>query len=110
MINLVRSQIIIGDVDEEGCHILLVFRWIKVKREAMGTFRSWCDQFQGTARSRNDDFIFFFSKLLFVYRLDFGNKKNAKEVYQCPGFTKAYLHGSGAIRGACVIILSFLYV
>ena len=76
----------------------------------MGTFKSWCDQFQGTVRSRNDDFIFFFSKLLFVYRLDFGNVKNAKEVYQCQGFTKAYLHGSGAIRGACVIILSFLYI
>jgi len=76
----------------------------------MGTFKSWCDQFQGTVRSRNDDFIFFFSKLLFVYRLDFGNVKNAKEVYQCQGFTKAYLHGSGAIRGAGVIILSSLYI
>ena len=28
-------------------------------KEAMGTFKSWCDQFQGTVRSRNDDFIFF---------------------------------------------------
>ena len=53
---------------------------------------------------------FFFSKLLFVYRLDFGNVKNAKEVYQCQGFTKAYLHGSWVIRGAGVIILSSLYI